>query len=63
MKTSDNEDGTFLIYADTEGTFLKLDGMAIEVGIDLKPGTSIDQADDLAASMRKHVSNIRIWKV
>jgi hypothetical protein len=60
--TSDNEDGTFWICADPQGATLKLGGRAVDVGLDLKPGTSMKEADDLAATLREFVAQVRLWQ-
>lgn len=60
--TSDNEDGTFWICLDSEGTPLKLGGREVNVGLDLKPGTVMNDADDLAATLRKFVTHVRLWQ-
>jgi hypothetical protein len=62
FQTSDNEDGTFWISASPQGESLKLGGQAIQVGLDLKPDTSMKEADELAAMLRKYVAHVRIWR-
>jgi len=61
FKTSDNEDGTFWISASPQSGQLKLDGRTIEIGLDLKPGTPIQEADELSELLRKYVTSVRIW--
>jgi hypothetical protein len=60
--TSDNEDGTFWICVDPQGTPLRLGGQVIQMGLDLKPGTSMKEADDLAATLGKFVAQVRLWQ-
>jgi hypothetical protein len=60
--TSDNEDGTFWICVDPQGGPLKLGGRAIQVGLDLKPGTLMNEADGLAATLGKYVAHVRLWQ-
>jgi hypothetical protein len=63
FQTSDNDDGTFWIYAyDPRGEEITLgDCRDIGIGLDLDPTTSIHDADALAAMLRKHVKSIRLW--
>jgi hypothetical protein len=60
FQTSDNEDGTFWIWASPQGQPLKVAGQTITIGLDLTPGTSMKEADDLAVLLRKYVSHVRI---
>jgi hypothetical protein len=62
FKTCDNEDGSFWISANPEGPPLKLSGRVIEVGLDLKPGTPMKEADDLAATLERYVAHVRLWQ-
>jgi hypothetical protein len=56
FQTSDNEDGTFWIWASPQGQPLILDGQEVTVGLDIKPGTPASEADELAASNSLTVS-------
>lgn len=60
--TSDNEDGTFWICIDPEDVPLKLDGRAVQVGLDLKAGISAKQADELADMLVRCVAYVRLWQ-
>jgi hypothetical protein len=62
FQTSDNEDGTFWIWAyDPRGEKISLgDCRDIMIGLDLAPTTTIQQADELSALLRKHVKTIRL---
>jgi hypothetical protein len=62
FQTSDREDGTFWIWAyDPRGQKISLgDCSDIMIGLDLEPGTSIVDADELAAMLRKHVKSITL---
>jgi hypothetical protein len=63
FQTSDNSDGTFWIAVQPQDNKdLKIAGRVIDVGLDLTPTTSVHEADALAALLRKHVANVRIWE-
>jgi hypothetical protein len=62
FQTSDAEDGTFSIWAyDPTGKKLSLGNCRdILLMLDLKPSTSIAEADALSDLLRKHVKTIRL---
>jgi hypothetical protein len=60
FQTSDNSDGTFWISASPQNGQLKLDGRIIDIGLDLKPGTPMKEADELSALLRKYVTSVRV---
>jgi hypothetical protein len=60
IKISDNEDHTFWLFPETSRP-LKLGGLNIGVGFDLKPNTPMKEADELADLMRKYITHISVW--
>jgi hypothetical protein len=62
FQTSDNEDGTFWIWAyNPRGEKISLgDCHDIMIGLDLDPATTMQEADELAALLRKRVNYIRL---
>jgi hypothetical protein len=62
FQTTDNEDGSFWIWAyDPRGEKISLGNCRdIMIGFDLEPSTSMKEADDLAALLRKHVTHVRL---
>jgi hypothetical protein len=59
FRTSDNDDGSFWICGDTDLNFGSVRG--IQIALDLDPKTSMADADALAALLRKHVKQARLW--
>jgi hypothetical protein len=62
FETSDNEDGTFWIWAyDPRGEKISLgDCRDIMIGLDLDTATTMQEADELAELLRKRVKYIRL---
>jgi len=62
FETSDNTDGSFWIFISPQDQPLKLGDMHIGIGLDLERNTPMNEADELAALLRKYVSHVRIWQ-
>jgi hypothetical protein len=60
FQTSDNADGTFWIWASPQGEPLTLDRRDVTFGLDIKPGTPIQEAAELTALLRKYVTQVTL---
>jgi hypothetical protein len=62
FQTSDNADGTFSVWAyDPHGEKITLGNCPdIMISLDLDPAMTMQQADEIADALRKHVKYIRL---
>jgi hypothetical protein len=63
FSVSDKDDRTLWIYASPQGKELRVAGEQIEFGLDLRPGTSMDDAARLAELLREHVAQVSVWTI
>ena len=59
---SDNEDETFWICVNPQSGPPRLGGRPVKAGLDIKLGTPMNEADGLAATMRKYMAHGRVWQ-